>query len=470
MLSFLAKLRPRAFAPVDIASLVFFRIAFGLLMVGEVWRYYSSNWIATHWLEPRFLFKFYGFSWVHPWPGHLLYIHWGVLGVLGLLMAAGFFYRASVALFFLSHTYFFLLDEAWYVNHTYLISLFSFLLLFMPAHGALSIDAWLRPRLRSSATPAWTLWLLRLQIGVVYFYGGVAKISPDWLHGVQIRHLGRWTDSPLTRRFLQADWMVYTVSYGGLLLDLSLVPLLLWRRTRVPAFCLALVFHLLNAYWFHIGIFPWLAIAATTLFFSPSWPRRIIGLFKTSGFSSPRQWTTPSLRKQTTILVLVAIYAAIQLLVPLRHFFSRGGVEWTYAEHRFSWRMMLANQSSHYVFYVTDPNTGVTVRVPGGRFLNARQVGMLANLPDFPLQAAHYLAKVMLRRGPEPLRVEARILVSINGRPPHLYVDPNVDLAAEPRPFLLRPRWILSIDDPPPLPGKEYKGDFVQPSTPSRTD
>jgi vitamin K-dependent gamma-carboxylase len=469
MFSFLTKLRQRAFAPVDIASLIFFRIAFGLLMAGEVWRYYRYDWIATHWLEPRFLFKFYGFSWVHPWPAHWLYFHWVALGVLGLFIAAGFFYRVSIVLFFLSYAYFFLLDEAWFVNHTYLICLFSFLLIFIPAHRAFSIDAWLRPQLRSPVTPAWTLWLLRLQMGVVYFYGGVAKISPDWLHGVPIRdRLAHRTDLPIIGRFLEGDWVVYGVCYGGLLLDLLVVPLLLWRRTRIPAFCLALAFHLLNSRWFYIGIFPWLALAATTLFFSPSWPRRIIRIFRAADFSPPRHWTIPSYRSQIILLTLATIYAAIQLLVPLRHFLSRGGIEWTYTEHRFSWRMMLINHSTRSVFYVTDPNTGRTLGLPPARFLNSRQVGMLAYLPDLPLQAAHYLATVSARRGPKPLRVEARIFVSINGRPPHLYLDQNVDLAAESRPFLFRPRWLLRIDDPLPPPGKEYKPDVGLPSSPEQ--
>ncbi|MDF2697959.1 MAG: Vitamin K-dependent gamma-carboxylase, partial [Labilithrix sp.] len=29
--------------------------------------------------------------------------------------------------------------------------------------------------------PAWVLWLVRFQIGLVYFYGGVGKLETDWL-------------------------------------------------------------------------------------------------------------------------------------------------------------------------------------------------------------------------------------------------------------------------------------------------
>jgi vitamin K-dependent gamma-carboxylase len=54
--SSLVEAQKRAFTPVDIASLVFFRIVFGLLMVWEVCRYFNNGWVYSHWLEPRVLF------------------------------------------------------------------------------------------------------------------------------------------------------------------------------------------------------------------------------------------------------------------------------------------------------------------------------------------------------------------------------------------------------------------------------
>src|ERR1700736_5281680 len=168
-----SKLERKLFGQVDIASLVFFRIAFGFLMLRMVKLAWGLDRISPWWLEPSFLFKFPGFSWVHPWPGNGLYVHWILLGVFALFLAVGFLYRISATLFFLSHTYFFLLDQGRYVNHIYLICLFSFLLIFTPAHRAFSVDAWLWPKLRSSTAPAWSLWLLRGQMGVVYFFAGV---------------------------------------------------------------------------------------------------------------------------------------------------------------------------------------------------------------------------------------------------------------------------------------------------------
>lgn len=455
----------RAFAPVDIASLVFFRIVFGLLMVWQCGRFLALNRIALYWLEPRFLFKFYGFSWVHPWPGSGLYIHWAALGLFALFVTVGFFYRLSTVPFFLSYTYFFL-DEAWYVNHTYLICLFGFLLIFVPANRALSVDAWLNPKIRSGATPAWTLWLLRFQIGVIYFFAGVAKLSPDWFRGEPMRtEMARNSNVPIIGHFFREEWAVYAMSYGGLLFDLLIVPLLLWRRTRVAAFCMALVFHLINARWFNIDVFPWMAISATALFFPPSWPRRILSIFGVASHQiSARDWKLPARGRQMLVLSLVAIYVVIQLLVPLHHFLYRGGIEWTYADHLFSWRMMALKQSGGGFFYVTDPNIDQTFPVNPRQFLTKRQRLVMAYLPDMCVQFAQYLATTLPRAGPKPLKVEAQVFVSINGRKPELLIDPNVDLACEPR-TLGRPRWLLFIRGPLPPRGRESKADVVPGST-----
>jgi vitamin K-dependent gamma-carboxylase len=454
--SILAKIRERAFAPVDIASLVFFRVAFGLVMVAET--ILLRNQIAGTWIHPRFLFNYYGFSWVQPWPENGLYLHWTLLGIFAAFVAAGLFYRFSAALLCLSCTYFFLLDEGRYVNHTYLMCLFGFLLIFVPANRAFSIDVLINPKSRSETTPAWAIWVLRAQMAVVYFFAGIAKISPDWLRGEPMRHwLTRNIHSSLIDNFSHANWTPYVASYGALLLDLLAAPLLLWRRTRLFAFWVVVIFHILNEQFFPIGVFPWLAIAATTIFLSPSWPRRVLSVFRFAKPSSPspKKLALPSRKKQNLILGFVVVYVAIQIFVPLAHFFYPGGIEWTYAEHHFAWQMMLRRQTTTAFFYVTDPNNGETQQVKTRDYLDSRQIARMGWRPDMVEQFAKYLARVTMRAGPEPLKVYARIFVSINGRKPQLFLDPNVDLAAEPHVWG-RPRWLLQIHDPLPPPGEDH--------------
>ncbi len=241
-------LRSRLFAPVDIAFLVLFRIAFGGIMLWQVWRYFDYGWIQRYYIDPLFHFSYFGFGWVQPWAGDGMYFHFYALGVLAAFIMVGLWYRVSAALFFLGFTYVFLLDQAHYLNHFYLISLISLLMIFLPAHRALSLDALLRPSLRSKTVPAWPLWLLRAQIGIALFYGGLAKLNVDWLRGEPMRMwLADRTAFPLVGHLFTEEWMVYFISYGGLLYDLLAVPFLLWRRTRLAAFAVTVFFHVSNS-------------------------------------------------------------------------------------------------------------------------------------------------------------------------------------------------------------------------------
>ena len=457
----LEKLQRKFFAPIDIASLVFFRIAFGVVMLWMVQLVWFGHRISRWWIDPPFLFKYSGFSWVQPWPGNGLYIHWILLGVFALFLTVGFLYRVSAALFCLSHTYFFLLDQGRYVNHFYLISLLSFLLIFAPANRALSVDAWLWPKLHSSSAPAWSLWLLRTQTGAIYFFAGVAKIAPDWLHGEPLRGwFKQESASAMLTRFLRQEWVPYLASYVSLAFDLLIVPFLLWRRTRLAAFCIAVVFHFLNAQLFPIDIFPWLAIAATTLFLSPSWPRRVLSFFRIkTKLPKIDAIGLPLPSKRILVLSFVTVYVAIQILVPLRHFLYPGGIEWTYLEHRFAWQMMLERHFSRTFFYVTDPNTGHEFQIRSRQFLDLEQTTHMSWRPDMVRQFAQFIATKFPASGPKPTRVQARMYVSLNGRKPQLFLDPNVDLSAEP-PFCGRPRWLLQIHDPLPPPGQDFSKDF----------
>lgn len=436
----------RLFADVDIASLAAFRIAFGALMLVELWMLAPD--IAAVYLEPGFHFTYYGLEWVRPWPGDGMYVHFAVLALAALGVAVGLFYRISALLFFLGIAYIFLLEQGTYLNHVYLITLLSFLMIFVPAQRAWSVDAWLRPRIRAQTAPGWALWLLRAQVGIPYFYAGLAKLNPDWLRGEPVRMwLAESTDAPLIGPLLTHEWVVYTFAYGGLLFDLLVVPALLWPRTRPFAYLFALAFHLTNATVFSIGIFPWLMIAATTIFFEPGWPRalrdRLARLF--DGPPRPRPALAPAparLRpRQRVIVALLVLYVGGQLLFPLRHWLYPGDVNWTEEGHKFSWRMKLRDKDGSVRFFAVDRVTGEVQPLDARRWLRSWQREEMCGRPEMILQFARFLGETVRSDdgGAPEIRVVARI--SLNGRPPRLLIDPSVDLAAA-RPSLWPAPWI----------------------------
>jgi hypothetical protein len=254
------------FVEVDVSALVVFRAMFGLIMLVECWRFWSKGWIERHYVVPQFFFKYYGFEWVEPWAGDGMYWHFGALAVLSLLIMLGVLYRLAAVLFFLAFTYVFLLDQARYLNHFYLVVLVSFLLIFVPANRS-----W-----RDTA-PAWSVWLFRLQFEVMYLYAGIVKVNADWL---RLEPMGMWLarrdDWPLLGELFLQDWVVALASYGAIALHLVGAPLLLVKATRGWVMALYFAFHLMNHFLFSIGIFPWLAMAGTLLFLEPDWPKRAL--------------------------------------------------------------------------------------------------------------------------------------------------------------------------------------------------
>lgn len=438
--------------PVDAASVAVLRIGLGLLIAVEAIGYLASDWIAYSFLDPEFHFTFQGFDWVRPWPGVGLYLHFAALAVLGLCVAAGVAHRIAAPLLAVGFAYVFLLDKTEYLNHFYAAILLLALIAVAPADRAMSVAAWRNPD-RPRTVPVWAVWMLRFQVGVIYVYAGVAKLGTDWLAG---EPMGSWlaqrSDLPLLGPLLGAPWAGVVFSWGGLAFDLAIVPLLLWRRTRAAAFCLAVAFHLANAVIFEIGIFPPMMIAATTVFFDPDWPRRAWGWLAGRGrgaipamepgrsTAAPGEHSAPSRWTARVLVPVLVTWAAVQLLVPLRHHLYEGPVHWTEEGHRFAWHMKLRQKHGWATFTAVDRRTGERRVLGTANLITARQHAAASTRPDMILQLAHRLAERERARGHD-VEISAQVLVSLNDRPARHLVDPARDLSAVPR-NLRRGDWI----------------------------
>jgi len=413
--------------PVDGASLALFRIGFGLIMAWEVWRYFSKGWIARYYIEPTFFFSYLPF--IRPWPGNGMYWHFWLLGFLALLIALGLYYRLAASLFFLSFSFVFLLDKTQYLNHFYLICLVSLLMSSVPAQRCWSLDA--AGNGGDGRVPRWSLHALRAQIVIVYVFGGIAKLNADWLRGEPI---GSWlqsrADIPLLGELFLLPFAGLLFAYGGLLIDLSAGFLLLWRRTFWLGVLIALVFNLLNATIFQIGIFPFFMLAALALFPRPDWPRLLYARIPRLG---PPLSPAASITRGSLLLIgLLHVYFAAQLLLPLRHWLYPGDVNWTEEGHRFSWRMMLRDKDVDFQMFARNPATGEQWEVYPEAWLSPRQASKMVSRPDMIHQFAHYVADTYQREtGVRPV-ITVQTSAVLNDRPARPLIDPEADLAAQP--------------------------------------
>lgn len=425
------RLLDSANAPIDAASLRAFRALFGALMAFAMLRFLARGWVDADYRAPTHFFHYWGFEWVRPLPLPAMYALYIVLGAAGVLVAIGRKQRVAAAVFAAGFTYAHLIDKSNYLNHYYLVSLVALLLAVVP------LD-------RPGPARAWMLALFRLQIAVVYVFGGIGKLGSDWLF--EAEPLRIWlaanAELPLLGRWFHRPETAFAFSWGGLIFDLSVVPLLLWARTRRAAYGAVVVFHVLTSLLFHIGMFPWIMIASATLFFDPRWPRRF---WKRPGSEPATESKAPLLRRRG--LVLFAAYAAFQILMPLRHLLYPGNTLWTEEGFRFAWRVMLIEKSGDLELTVVDRAGGRTLVYPR-EYLTPFQARMAATQPDMILELAHMVAED--HRADGPVQVFADAEVSFNGRMRARIVDPTVDLAAA-SDGLAPKRWILPAPTTKPL-------------------
>jgi vitamin K-dependent gamma-carboxylase len=422
----LARLRAHLVQPVDGASLALFRISFGAIMTVALVRFWAKGWIEELYLTPHLHFTYFGFSWVHPPPAPWAYALFVALIAASVMVALGVYFRVALAVFVLGFSYLELWDATYYLNHYYAITCFGVLLLGCPADRAYA----LRPSdpLRTTV-PRLAVWVLRAQLGVIYFFAGLAKVHPDWMWHAE--PLASWLavrgDAPLIGPWLGERWVAFAMSWAGMLFDLSIPFFLSWRRTRPFAYLVVVGFHVATASLFRIGMFPWVMIALTPIFFSPDWPRRFEKVF---GRAAKSQATASrSTRVPRAAWGLASAWFVLQVALPLRHWAYPGDLLWTTEGMRWSWHVMIAERAGWAEFVAVD-DEGRRTMVSPSRVLTPLQARTMVTEPSMILQFAHWIRDDFAKQG-EHVRVFADVWVAWGGRPSRPLVHSDVDLGAE---------------------------------------
>ncbi|TYB80114.1 HTTM domain-containing protein [Bizionia saleffrena] len=435
------------------APLAVFRMLFGIMMLYSIVRFWYHGWIDTLYIAPKFHFSYYGLEWIQP-VGIYTYLLFISAGISALFVALGYKYRLAICVFFLSFTYIEFMDKTTYLNHYYFISVLSFLMIFLPANVSFSLDAYTK-KMSFTMVPKWTIDCLKLLLGMVYFYAGLAKINSDWLF--KAMPLKIWLPSNYDMPFLgtnimQQEWFHFTMSWSGMLYDLCIPFLLLYKRTRGFAFLIVVVFHVFTRVLFPIGMFPFIMIVATLIFFDASLHLKIIDLlkrvFKRFGFSKEvsvsAHYNYP--KSKRFILPVLALFFAIQLFLPFRYALYPGELFWTEEGYRFSWRVMLMEKSGYTTFKIVDRESGDAFIVNNSDFLSSFQEKEMSAQPDFILEYAHYLGDHFRSQGHKNVQVFAESYVALNGRRSRPFINKMVDLYQEKESFKHK-TWILPFND-----------------------
>lgn len=223
----------------------------------------------------------------------------------------------------------------------------------------------------------------------------------------------------------------YFLCYSGLVFDLLVGPMLLWRPTLMLAIALSVVFHLTNHFIFKIGIFPWVMLASVTLFLPPAWPRWVIAklyhrrpyVFAESedgnmGATTNEHSTTKPIRVSTRrvfVMLIIAAFVMFWILFPMRHILyegmkelyigkphpnfnwpsvHQGDVVWNEQGHTFSWRMKLrTKRCSGELFGYQPEGDGLAFEIPWRDYIYCRNYYRGMTRPWMIIQLAHMLGE-----------------------------------------------------------------------------
>lgn len=452
-------LKSSLFRPINASILAYFRIFFGILIFIEtdiIEGYFINN--LAH---QKFHFKYDLLEWLILLPSEELKIVFVILKISTVLFTLGFLYRWSAFVQFLLWTYLFFSERGHYNNHFYF---YCIILLFFCLVDA---DKYFAVRLRKSVSttvPYWQLFIFKLQVVIVYFFGAIAKLNADWLTGYPMIY---WLPSRLSNfpafiaNFLGSTNGALFISYSGLLFDLLIGFMLFSNRWRYLSLIFIIAFNALNHFIWNIGTFPWAMLTATFLFYNPGWPERFVQSIKKFRAKVPNirfmlkclynpparklfEGDIQSVKLKPVPLILICIHFAIQFILPLRHFLYKGDVAWTGEGHLFSWRMMLTSSDDAVRIRMKFPNDPNQYYVDLFAYMNRGQLNKITKTPKMILKFTNHLRnEVEKNTGITDIYIHVEMYKSVNYRAPALLNDTTLNYANLNYSWIDHASWIL---------------------------
>lgn len=208
---------------------------------------------------------------------------WAVTLIGAVGVTIGFHPRLAAVLFLIGVISFERRDPQILNAGDFLLRILGVYLLLSPAGEALSVDRWRRARDRFWEFPLrapWALRLMQIQLSVVYFATLWGKLQGDlWRDGTAVSYALRVYD---IHRFPTPSFVTGSVvitellTFGTLLLELSLA-VLIWNRVLRPwVLALGVTLHLAIGFSIMVGFFTMLMLTTYLAFLPPETAGRLV--------------------------------------------------------------------------------------------------------------------------------------------------------------------------------------------------
>ncbi len=411
----------RSRTKVSSASIRFLCRTMGALLVLSSTRFWLKGWLEELNNKPQHYIPFYRLDFGGPPSETLVYSVYFTLILCGLAMFFSLASRAAAGLacvlLFWVQTW----DATNYLNHYALLVILLGMLAMAPCHG--------RRDQNDTIDLRWVN-IFRAQLACVYIFAAFAKLGSDWLRYGQPLDLwlrAHW-DMPILGPFFSWSWGPLIMSWAGFIYDATIVFFLCKSKTRPFAYIAVIVFHVMTSLLFNIGMFPWIMILATTVFFPPDWPEHLKFRSAVKSRFHFQKASAITLGKQ---YLLAYCFFFLQITTASRHYFLPGNVLWNDDGMRLSWRVMVREKSGSLTYIVHDQDSGRISNVNPHEYLEWRQVAEMSARPAMIVLFAKKLEAILQNGdGTRRFQIFADSHASLNGRRRSRMVNPHIDLLA----------------------------------------
>lgn len=386
--SFLGRLQRQLFEPASVFPLVALRIAFGFTMFSWSVLMMLSGRVSEIYAPQKIQIPYVGLEWLQPLPVAGMLLVFVIMALSALALGAGYRYRLSTGLFFVLFAYVAFIDRASYLSYYYFVLLLCLMLWVSPAHRMFSFDLLRKPDIRVDYTPGWLLMAFKIQVVMVFFFAGMAKLNSDWLYSGS--QMTRWLQDILggSGEFIGRNtWIPVGLSWLLVLFDFIMPHFLLDPRTSHRAFWVVVMVQLAGMMFLPTGIFPLLVVLSCTVFLPGTLVHNFfsrIAYFLYDIFQFRSEVFTPGetlmlqFRSRMIFPVLVMAFLGIQILIPVGMYLNMGSIRWASTAFHFSWDMRL-HESPHLLeFYSKDVSTGAVAKIETGSLISRHQQEQMA--------------------------------------------------------------------------------------------
>lgn len=429
--------------PIRSEKISLFRLLFGMVLLVQTIYFYSIDFIKNDVIDPVIHFPYFGFSFIEVFSPEIMQMFLVLMLLSSLAFIVGYRVKLFSWFYLLAFTYLFLLDKGYYNNHYYLIILLLLLFCFVQSDLRLSISKGSR-----MVNYRWEEWIFLFQFSLVFVYAGLNKINVYWLFNHEpIHHILIAKESLSNMGFWSADLLEYTLVWGGILFDLFIVPLLLWKKTRTIATILFLLFNGMNTLLFYnigeIGVFPLLMLSSLVLFYPSATILSFLKRFFSYNYKSSNN--VEGIRLKPLTKTLISAYVIVQILIPLRHHLYEGNVDYTGEGQRFSWRMKSVYKEFKIRFLLKDEEKGIEAMLDPRTVLTIKQYTNLGYYPELILPVADNLRYAAIEKGVLDPKIFVDYKVAFNGLASQYIVDPNTELSRLKYSPIRHSSWILPL-------------------------